>query len=164
MTRAELLTLIAGGESSALELKKSTAEKERACRTLCAFANGEGGQAPSLVSSDGFVTVTFNRPDKEATNNRTEQVTPQVTPQVIALLQALTHDMSRHELMDALNLKERKHFSASYLKPALSVDLIEMTAPDKPNSSKQKYRLTAQGRAILSGLYTANKAFVKGTQ
>jgi ATP-dependent DNA helicase RecG len=28
------------GESNTLEFKKSTAEKERACRTLCAFANG----------------------------------------------------------------------------------------------------------------------------
>ena len=32
------------GESATLELKKSTAEKDRACRTLCAFANGQGGQ------------------------------------------------------------------------------------------------------------------------
>ncbi len=35
--------LIAAGESQTLELKKSTAEKDRACRTLCAFANGRGG-------------------------------------------------------------------------------------------------------------------------
>jgi ATP-dependent DNA helicase RecG len=27
-----------------VEFKKSTAEKDRACRTLCAFANGEGGR------------------------------------------------------------------------------------------------------------------------
>ncbi len=35
---------IRGGESETLEFKKSTAEKERACRTLCAFANGRGGR------------------------------------------------------------------------------------------------------------------------
>lgn len=34
---------IRSGESPTLEFKKSTAEKERACRTLCAFANGTGG-------------------------------------------------------------------------------------------------------------------------
>ena len=34
----------AAGESATLEFKKSTAEKERACRTLCAFANGQGGR------------------------------------------------------------------------------------------------------------------------
>lgn len=35
--------LVAQGESQTLELKKSTAEKYRACRTLCAMANGQGG-------------------------------------------------------------------------------------------------------------------------
>jgi ATP-dependent DNA helicase RecG len=32
------------GESPTVEFKKSTAEKDRACRTLRAFANGEGGR------------------------------------------------------------------------------------------------------------------------
>lgn len=35
---------VATGESETLEFKKSTAEKDRACRTLCAFANGQGGR------------------------------------------------------------------------------------------------------------------------
>jgi predicted HTH transcriptional regulator len=35
---------LASGESVSLEFKKSTAEKDRACRTLCAFANGQGGR------------------------------------------------------------------------------------------------------------------------
>jgi ATP-dependent DNA helicase RecG len=34
----------AAGESATVEFTKSTAEKERACRTLCAFANGQGGR------------------------------------------------------------------------------------------------------------------------
>ncbi|MBA3056447.1 MAG: ATP-binding protein [Gammaproteobacteria bacterium] len=38
-----LTALVAQGESQTLELKKSTAEKERACRTLCGFANRLGG-------------------------------------------------------------------------------------------------------------------------
>ena len=43
LTLSELKNLVALGESSSLEFKKSTAEKERACRTLCAFANLQGG-------------------------------------------------------------------------------------------------------------------------
>jgi ATP-dependent DNA helicase RecG len=39
---SDLNTLVAAGESQVLELKKSTAEKDRACRTLCALANGVG--------------------------------------------------------------------------------------------------------------------------
>lgn len=43
MTLNELHKLIAAGESLTLELKKSTAEKDRACRSLCALANGQSG-------------------------------------------------------------------------------------------------------------------------
>ena len=38
-----------------LELKKSTAEKERACRTLCALANGQGGLVAFGVTPSGKV-------------------------------------------------------------------------------------------------------------
>ena len=38
MKLATLHALIAAGESLTLELKKSTAEKDRACRSLCAPA------------------------------------------------------------------------------------------------------------------------------
>ena len=51
----------AAGESATLEFKKSTAEKERACRTLCAFANGHGGRVLFGITPAGKVagqTVT----------------------------------------------------------------------------------------------------------
>jgi ATP-dependent DNA helicase RecG len=51
----DLRTLAAQGESVTLEFMKSTAEKERACRTLCAFANGQGGQVLFGVTSAGKV-------------------------------------------------------------------------------------------------------------
>ena len=44
VTREQVTSWAASGESDALEFKKSTAEKDRACRTLCAFANGQGGR------------------------------------------------------------------------------------------------------------------------
>lgn len=77
------------------------------------------------------------------------QVTPQVTPQVLALLAKVARDMTRQELMDALGLRDRKHFGDAYLQPALEAGLLEMTIPDKPQSSKQRYRLTEQGQAVL---------------
>jgi predicted transcriptional regulator len=46
-------------------------------------------------------------------------------------------------------LKDDEHFRKAYLLPAMKADLIEMTLPDKPTSSKQKYRLTRKGRSLL---------------
>jgi ATP-dependent DNA helicase RecG len=79
----------------------------------------------------------------------TPQVTPQVTTQVEKLITAAKGEMTRAELRGALELKDRMHFSRDYLQPALNTGLIEMTIPDKPRSSKQRYRLTDRGRKIV---------------
>jgi len=42
-------------------------------------------------------------------------------------------------------LIDDEHFRKAYLQPALDAGLIEMTVPDKPRSTRQKYRLTAKG-------------------
>ena len=42
MTPDQIIAWAAAGESETMEFKKSTAEKDRACRALCAFANGRG--------------------------------------------------------------------------------------------------------------------------
>jgi len=44
------------------------------------------------------------------------------------------------EFLEWLGLKHHPTFSNNYLRPALELGLIEMTVPDKPNSSKQQYR------------------------
>lgn len=55
MHLSSLERLVAAGESLTLELKKSTAEKDRACRTVCALANGQGGQVVFGVTPAGKV-------------------------------------------------------------------------------------------------------------
>ncbi|MHB8951021.1 MAG: Fic family protein [Rhodoferax sp.] len=79
-----------------------------------------------------------------------EGATPQVTPQVLRLLQGMGGDVTRAEMMAALHLKDRRHFSRDYIAPALEMALIEMSIPDKPNSRLQKYRLTDKGREVLN--------------
>lgn len=54
-TSNPLADLVKQGESASLEFKKSTAEKDRACRTLCAFANAQGGQLVFGVTPAGKV-------------------------------------------------------------------------------------------------------------
>jgi ATP-dependent DNA helicase RecG len=57
--------------------------------------------------------------------------------------------MSRQTIQDALGLTNREHFRKSYLIPALEQGVIEMTLPDTPRSSKQRYRLTSLGKHWL---------------
>ena len=52
---SRLMMDVSGGESVTLEFKKSTAEKDKACRTLCAFANGQGGELVFGVTPSGKV-------------------------------------------------------------------------------------------------------------
>jgi hypothetical protein len=67
--------------------------------------------------------------------------------------------MSREALQKALNLQDRKSFRERYLKPSLAEGLIEMTIPDKPNSSLQKYRLTDKGWKVCGALETGSRVY-----
>jgi hypothetical protein len=55
------------------------------------------------------------------------------------------------ELMDIAGRTNRTKFRNSVLKPLMQAGLIEMTIPDRPRSSNQKYRVTERGHALLAG-------------
>ncbi len=60
--------------------------------------------------------------------------------QVKALLNVIeSYPQSSAELMAKLNLKSRNGFRLNYILPALEMNLIEMTLPDKPTSKNQMY-------------------------
>ena len=50
--------------------------------------------------------------------------------------------------MDLVGVKHKPTFLYNYLQPAVETGLIELTIPDKPTSSKQKYKLTEKGKKI----------------
>ncbi|MGI6439713.1 MAG: Fic family protein [Sphaerochaetaceae bacterium] len=54
------------------------------------------------------------------------------------------------ELQHAMNLRDEKHFRRSYLHPALQLKVIEMTIPEKPTSSKQRYRVSESAKHMVA--------------
>ncbi|MDX9801780.1 MAG: ATP-binding protein [Spirochaetia bacterium] len=79
-----------------------------------------------------------------------KEVTTEVTTEV-AWLKVISGEMSRAQIMAAINLKNDEHFRKAYLIPAIENGLIEMTNPEKPTSRMQKYRLTDKGRKLVKG-------------
>ncbi len=83
--------------------------------------------------------------------------TPQVpckyhasTTQVLDILKyAESEGRTRDELQMVAEIKDREYFRKEYLNQLLSDGLLELTIPDKPRSSKQKYRITPTGKAFL---------------
>ncbi len=59
MTRETLEQLIASGEGLRTEFKETTGQRGEACRTLCAFLNGEGGTLVFGVTRKGRLVGQF---------------------------------------------------------------------------------------------------------
>jgi len=53
------------------------------------------------------------------------------------------------DLMDIPGRTNRTKFRDQVIRPLLKAGYLEMTIPDKPRSSKQRYRTTAAGRRVL---------------
>lgn len=136
--------------------------------TLCAFANDfhNFGLPKALreIKKNGSPRLIF-RTDKDrsyfvveipihpkfiefkkSTDQMASLITPEVTEQVYSLLKVFPErETGTGELLTLLNLSHRPTFLYTYLQPALKAGFIAMTIPDKPQSSKQKYRMTEKG-------------------
>jgi ATP-dependent DNA helicase RecG len=111
-------------------------------------ARSQGCPEPAFSENSFFTAVFFPDPEVRAQlASETPEVIPEVTPEV-ALLTALTSPLDRRALQAALGLKDEEHFRKSYLLPALEAGWIEMTLPDKPRSSKQRYRITPRKKRL----------------
>lgn len=122
-----------------------------------------GLNKPTFNVEEG-VSVTLWRPSAtvQVTDQVTEQVTDQVTDQVEISYASYTSvervvlvmdgEMRSSELLKKLDLRHRGTFRDNYLLPAIQEGLVEMTIPDKPQSSKQQYRLTQKGILFKEGL------------
>ena len=72
--------------------------------------------------------------------------------QVRLMLIACEKPVMIQELMTVLVLKNRSKFRKKYLTPLLEEDILAMTIPDKPTSSRQCYCLTDKGKELLADI------------
>ena len=65
----------------------------------------------------------------------------QVSEYVKKMLESMEYDVpyTSRALMEKLGLKSKEGFRRNYLRPAIDMNLIHMTIPDKPNSRNQRY-------------------------
>jgi len=68
----------------------------------------------------------------------------------VEVLKKCKNECSIVDLMELTERTDRSKFRKRILSPLLDAGFIEMTIPDKPRSSKQKYRMTAKGEAFLA--------------
>ncbi len=130
----------------------------RRIRDLC---REHGVAEPLIEVSESWVTTTFRRPvteSEEEAGDRSalsrHQVGTKSAPsrhQVQILRNCLT-EKAIGTLMASVSRKDRTKFRNQVLKPLLQGGWLEMTIPDKPTSSKQKYRLTDKGQQLLAEL------------
>jgi ATP-dependent DNA helicase RecG len=116
----------------------------------------EAGLAePEFKLTDGFVTVIRRKAGKafEAVGGK---VTPEVGTKLalsrhqVQILHNCLEERAIGDLMEIKGRSDRTKFRNQVLRPLLDAGLIEMTIPDKPTSSKQKYRLTETGKQVLN--------------
>jgi ATP-dependent DNA helicase RecG len=120
-------------------------------RKMMKYGKAYGGADPQMIEGDVF-RIIVKVPEFQQImgfESQSGQLTPEVTPEVKKMLSIMQGEMTRGEIQGKLGLKDEKHFRESYQQVGVKLGLIEMTIPDKPRSSKQKYRVTEKGRAFL---------------
>jgi len=90
-----------------------------------------------------FIEFMLSQIDKilDATSVQISEENEQLSEYIKKLLEVMEYDIpyTSKALMEKLGLKSREGFRRNYLHPAIELNLIRMTIPDKPNSRNQRY-------------------------
>ena len=117
-----------------------------------------GLSIPEYDEISGNFVVTFKRKEIGAKVKHETKVVPslsQVCPKsvpsdiAIRILRKAQTIAAITELMKLVGQTNRTRFRKQILKPLIEAELIAMTIPDKPQSSKQRYIITEKGRQAL---------------
>ena len=119
-------------------------------------ARAQGCPEP-LFEETGFVTATFfpNPEVRVQVGSQPAEATQQVGTKLglsrdqVEILKKCLHASPISEMLVVAGRTNRTKFRDQVLNPLIEAGLIEMTIPDKPRSSKQRYRITPAGLAVL---------------
>jgi ATP-dependent DNA helicase RecG len=124
-------------------------------RKLMKYGKAYGGSDPELVEGDVFrsiVKVPEFGPTDEGTLTPEVGIKSALSRHQVEILRKCREDTALLDLMAVTGRSDRTKFRHQVLNPLLEEGLIEMTIPDKPRSSKQKYRLTDTGKHLLKSM------------
>ncbi len=124
-----------------MEMVEKIGSGIRRIRDIC---KEYGVAEPVIEVSDFWITVTFTRPAIEQSTKSGP------SRDQVGILHNCLSERSISELMHLRDRTNRSKFRKQMLKPLIETGLLEMTIPEKPTSSRQKYRLTEKGRDILA--------------
>jgi ATP-dependent DNA helicase RecG len=84
-------------------------------------------------------------------STRLYQVCPKSVPgqSAASVILKARNSIDMATLMLTLNQKNRTRFRNQFINPLIKTGLIELTIPDKPTSSKQRYKTTIKGLKII---------------
>ncbi|MBZ0090922.1 MAG: hypothetical protein K8F27_01665, partial [Sulfuricellaceae bacterium] len=114
-----------------------------------------GSPTPEFESDDDRTSFLIRLPIHAGVAGPSADETPQVGTKLapsrdqVEILNKCRKTAALVDLMAITGRTDRTKFRHQVLNPLIEAGFIEMTIPDKPQSSKQKYRLTAAGRAVL---------------
>ncbi|MFI3297481.1 MAG: DUF4062 domain-containing protein [bacterium] len=110
-----------------------------------------------LIDNQDGTSIDSSPVSSQVSSQVSSPVTAQVSDKILKLIEIFDGDMNRIDLQNKLNIIYKSYFREEYLSPAIEDGYIELTIPDKPTSSKQKYRLTNKGKSLLFDLSNKNK-------
>ncbi|MDO9516559.1 MAG: ATP-binding protein [Methanosarcinaceae archaeon] len=121
-----------------------------------------GLRQPEFRIDAGFFILTIWRKKIEAIEGKAESIVELLpdrhhvgTMSALSLHQVETLnkcliDTGITELMEIAGRTDRTKFRNHVLNPLIEAGFLEMTVPDKPRSSKQKYRVTEKGQNLVT--------------
>lgn len=110
-----------------------------------------------VFEANGFFTAIF-RPNPEVRAQAAAQATGEVGTKLalsrhqVDILGKCSEEQPLLALMELAGRSDRTKFRNQVLGPLLFEGWLEMTLPDKPRSSKQRYRITRKGQELLTTL------------